>query len=106
VSASIASVYYVTFYHQDPAGDPTIGDRLMEAYPRHRAYLDEFAKGGQISMIGTFDDPFVNGSMGVFRSREAAEEFLANDPFVTEGLVFRHELREWSPLEYPAGPVE
>lgn len=95
-------MYYVTVYHQDPAGDPTIWDRLLEAYPRHRAYLDEFAKGGQVWMIGTFDDPVVNGSMGIFRSRAAAEEFLANDPFVVEGLVFRAELREWDPLVYPA----
>jgi uncharacterized protein len=95
-------VYYVTLYHVDPAADPSIGDRLAEAYPRHRAYLDEFAKGGQVWMIGTFDEPFVNGSMGVFRSHEAAAEFLANDPFVTEGIVSRAELREWSPLEYPA----
>jgi len=88
----------------DPAGDLTIGDRLTEAYPRHRAYLDEFAKGGQVWMIGTFDDPFTNGSMAVFRCREAAEEFLSGDPFMTEGLVFRHEWREWSPLEFPADP--
>jgi hypothetical protein len=95
-------MYFVTFYHMDPAGDSTIGDRLTEAYPRHRAFVDDFAKNGQIWMIGTFDEPFVNGSMGVFRSRVAAEEFLAGDPFVTEGLVFRTELREWDPLSYPA----
>jgi hypothetical protein len=28
-------------------------DRLREVYPRHRAYLDEFAKDGQVWMIGT-----------------------------------------------------
>jgi uncharacterized protein YciI len=74
--------------------------QLMEVYPRHRAYLDEFAKGGQIQSIGAFLNPGDVGSMAVFRSREAAESFMAKDPFVVEGLVGRHELREWEPLEY------
>jgi uncharacterized protein YciI len=99
-------VYYVTFYRTNPTGDPTIGDRLMETYPRHRAFVDEFAKNGQIWMIGTFDEPVLNGSMGVFRSREAAEDFMAGDPFVTEGLVHGTEVREWNPLEFPAAAVE
>jgi uncharacterized protein len=94
-------VYYVTFYRQDPDGDPeAFGKRATEVYPRHRAYLDEFAKGGQVWMIGTFDEPFANGAMAIFRSREAAEEFLGHDPFITEGVVWRHEIREWNPLTY------
>jgi uncharacterized protein len=95
-------VYYVTFYHPDPAVDPATMSRLVEVYPRHRAYLDEFAKGGQVWMIGTFSDPATEGSMAIFRTREAAEEFFASDPFNLEGLVHRFELREWNPLEFPA----
>jgi hypothetical protein len=33
--------------------------------------------------------------MGVFRTREAAEEFIAEDPFVTSGAIGRWYLREW-----------
>jgi len=40
--------------------------------------------------------------MAIFRSREAAQEFMRNDPFLIEGLVYRSELREWEPLEFPA----
>ena len=94
-------MYYVTFYKQDPDADPAVfGARATEVYPRHRAFVDEFAKGGQIWMIGTFDEPFVNGSMGIFKSRESAEQFLAGDPFVTEGLVYEATIREWDPLTY------
>jgi uncharacterized protein len=32
----------------------------------------------------------------IFRSREAAEEFAKSDPFVTEGVVRRWEIREWN----------
>jgi uncharacterized protein YciI len=98
-------VYYVTFYHADPDADPSQFVKLQQTYPRHRAYLDEFAKGGQVWMIGTFGDPAAEGSMAIFRSREAAEEFMANDPFRIEGLVYRSELREWNPLEFPPVPT-
>jgi uncharacterized protein YciI len=94
-------VYYVTFYHAPPDPDPELFARMVETYPRHRAYVDEFAKGGQIWMIGTFGDPASQGAMGIYHSREAAEQFMAHDPFVVEGLVYRTELREWQPLEYP-----
>jgi uncharacterized protein YciI len=94
-------VYYVTFYHPDPVPDADKMARLREAYPRHRANLDEFAKGGGVWMIGTFGDPATQGSMAIFRSRAAAETFMASDPFVLEGLVHRTEIREWEPLEFP-----
>jgi uncharacterized protein YciI len=94
-------VYYVTFYHPDPNADPSQFEKLQQTYPRHRAYLDEFAKTGQVWMIGTFGNPATEGSMAIFRSREAADEFMANDPFQLEGLVYRSELREWNPLEFP-----
>ncbi len=38
-------------------------------------------------MIGTFADPITDGSMAIFRSREAAEAFRDRDPFVLEELV-------------------
>jgi uncharacterized protein len=77
-------------------------DRLREVYPRHRAYLDEFATGGQVWMIGTFGDPAAQDSMAIFRSRDAAEQFMEGDPFKLEGLVYRSDLREWNTLEFPA----
>lgn len=33
--------------------------------------------------------------MGVFATREAAEEFVRVDPFLLEGVVQTWELREW-----------
>ena len=95
-------MYFVTFYHPDPVVDPSNMDRLREVYPRHRAYLDEFAKDGQVWMIGTFADPATQGSMAIFRSRDAAEQFMESDPFRLEGLVYRSAIREWNPLEFPA----
>jgi len=77
-------------------------DGIMAVYPRHRAYLDEFAEGGEIQSIGAFHNEGEVGSMAIFRSREAAERFIAGDPFVLEGLVGRYEIRDWEPLQYDA----
>ena len=35
-------------------------------------------------MVGTFDEPMNGDAMGIFTSREAAEEFIAGDPFVRQ----------------------
>lgn len=92
--------YAVSFYDPDPNATPERFQRVMEAYPRHRAYLEEFAKGGEVVMIGAFGDPATQGSMAVFRSREAAERFIAGDPFATEGLVYRSRVLDWDPLVF------
>lgn len=98
-------MYYVTFYHPDPVVDPGKMVRLREVYPRHSLYVQEFAKGGEIFLIGAFGDPAMQGSMAIFRSKDAAERFYEGDPFHLEGLVYRFEMREWNPLEFPALPA-
>jgi uncharacterized protein YciI len=89
-------VLYVTFYATDLAQL----HRIAEVYPRHRAHVDDFARGGQIWMIGNFGDPVGEGAMCIFRSLEGAEQFLASDPFVLEGIVAASSVREWEPLVY------
>jgi hypothetical protein len=62
--------------------------RLREVFPQHKAYYEAFrAAGGGLVALGTFENPSVNGSMGLFTNREDAERFAADDPFVTEGLA-------------------
>ena len=64
-------------------------------FPAHKARLDAFAARGDLLMVGTFGDPQAQGSMAIFRSREAAEEFAAGDPFVLDGVVRAWEVRDW-----------
>ena len=56
-------------------------------YPRHLARLKEFRDRGDLLLVGTFGDPQAEGSMAVFGSREAAEEFVRDD---------RSSTRAWS----------
>jgi uncharacterized protein len=61
----------------------------------HRKRLDEFHERGDLLMVGTFGDPQSQGSMSVFASRKAAQEFADGDPFVLHGVVKRWEIRDW-----------
>ena len=73
-------------------------------FAAHQARIDAFQKRGVLGEIAPFADPR-DGAMGVFASREAAEEFVAEDPFVLEGVVVAHRILEWlddAPLPSPA----
>ena len=65
-------------------------------FPAHWARCQDFHARGLLLMVGTFGDPQTQGSMAVFSTREGAEEFVAGDPFVINGVVRRWELREWN----------
>jgi hypothetical protein len=48
---------------------------------------------GVLLALGPFSDR--SGSIAVFTTREAAEEFASGDPFVRNGVVSRWQVREW-----------
>lgn len=81
----------VVFYYTAP-------DFLAKApalFPAHKARLDEFQRRGDLLAVGTWADPR-DGAMAVFRARAAAEAFVADDPFVKQGVVARYEIRDWN----------
>jgi uncharacterized protein len=82
---------YVLLY--EPADD--VLARAPAHFPAHKARLDAFHADGTLLMVGTFGDPQAEGSMAIFTTREAAERFVAGDPFVLEGVVARWTLRDW-----------
>lgn len=81
----------VMFYEVTPAG--------LALAPVHGAAhvqrLREFKARGTLLMAGPFADP-TQGALGVFTSREAAEEFIRGDPFVLNGVVSTWTLRDWN----------
>ena len=68
-------------------------DQLMAVYPRHKVLVDQFVSRGEVIGIGPFTD---RGNMAIFRSRQAAQEFVAKDPFALDGLVKSYVIREWN----------
>jgi uncharacterized protein YciI len=45
-------------------------------------------------------DP-TQGALGIFTTREAAEAFVAADPFVSGGVVASWEILEWNEVLLP-----
>lgn len=78
---------YVAFYE---SGDLSLA---QEHFPGHRARYTDFMARGLLLSLGPFTDR--GGSMAVFTSREAAEEFVSGDPFVLHGVVSKWSVREW-----------
>jgi uncharacterized protein YciI len=68
-------------------------DTVMAVYPRHKASCRFFHKQRRSYWIGPFAD---RGNMAIFRTREAAEAFVKQDPFILEGLVKSIVIREWN----------
>jgi uncharacterized protein YciI len=65
----------------------------MAVYPRHKVVVDAFTGRGEVVGIG----PFVEGgNMAIFRTREAAEAFSMQDPFILEGLIKSFVIRDWN----------
>ncbi len=68
-------------------------DEIMAVYPRHKAVVDRYIARGEVIGIGPFTD---RGNMAIFRTREAAEQFVKEDPFILEGLVRSFVIRDWN----------
>jgi uncharacterized protein YciI len=69
--------------------------------PAHVARLREFAARGVLLMAGSLDDPPTGAALGVFTTREAAEEFARDDPFVRHGVVATWTVRPWNEVLHP-----
>jgi uncharacterized protein YciI len=82
---------YVVFYEGAEGGR----ERVPEFYPAHRARGDAFHDEGRLLFFGPFMDAGTFSAMAIFASRDDAEAFVAGDPFVTNELVARWEIREW-----------
>ena len=87
----------VVFY--ESAADVT--DKAPLYFAAHRARWREFADRGELLMIGPFDNAQEDGAMGIFTTRQAAEEFVRGDPFVVHGVVRNWTIREWNEALVP-----
>lgn len=83
---------YVVFY--ESADD--LAAKAPAHFAAHTARYQEFVERGELLMIGPFGNPQEEGSMAVFTTRAAAEDFVAGDPFVLHGVVNAWYIREWN----------
>ena len=90
------STKYVLLY----ASADDVLSKAPAHFPAHEARLREFHARGELLGVGTFGNPQDEGSMAIFVSREAAEEFARDDPFVHGGVVRSWQVREWQEVEF------
>ena len=83
---------HVLFY--ESAAD--VASKAPPHFPAHWQRCQEFHARGLLLMVGTFENPQSQGSMAIFTTREAAEEFVAGDPFVLNAVVRGYEIRAWN----------
>ncbi|MEV5302916.1 YciI family protein [Amycolatopsis methanolica] len=88
---------YLVFY--EPADN--VLERGAPHMDAHSARIREFHARGDLLLVGTLENPQVNGSLSVFRTREAAEEFVSGDPFVRHGVVKNWYVRKWNEVLAP-----
>jgi len=86
------SAKYVLLY--ESAAD--VATNASVHFPAHKSWLDRFAADGALLMIGPFADPQADGAMSIFTTREAAEAFARDDPFVVNGVVRSWRVLEWN----------
>jgi len=83
---------YVLFY----TSAPDVAAKAGPVFPAHKAHYEQFVASGVLLLLGTFEDAQADGSMAVFTTREAAEEFAASDPFVLQGVVTGYQIKGWN----------
>jgi uncharacterized protein len=77
----------------DPA--PDYLERRKAFREAHLALVRQYHQQGRIVMAGAFNPP--DGALLVFRADSAHEvdEFVKADPYVKNGVVTGHRIREW-----------
>jgi uncharacterized protein YciI len=69
------------------------------ALAEHLRRASELHQAGDIIMAGAFlqpepEDGYLR-TMAICRDQDAAETFVAGDPFVRDGVVLAHRVRPW-----------
>jgi uncharacterized protein YciI len=85
--------YYALFYE-------VVNDFISRRSPYREEHLREARQAqerGELLLGGALDDP-PDRALLIFRvsDRKTVEEFARNDPYVTQGLVTRWEVRPWN----------
>jgi uncharacterized protein len=87
---------YLLFYEPGGAEMPALA---REHYPAHAARWVTFREAGTLLAIGPYGDG--SGALAIFTTKDAAEEFAREDPFVLRGVVAGWSIKEWNEALLP-----
>ena len=84
-------MHYLLFYD-------VVDDYVNKRTPFRELHLQKVRQsydGGELVLAGALADP-VDGAVLVFRDADKAEAFAKSDPYVSNGLVRKWRVREWT----------
>lgn len=84
-------MHYILFYEY--VAD--VAERREPHRATHLSLLRELHEQGKLVMAGAYTDP-LDGAALVFTDRAAAESFVTDDPYIANGIVSHHRIREWN----------
>lgn len=91
-------IYYVALFTTKYKSMEEVKSMAPETIAAHIARSNELRKKGKLLMAGAFrnrpDEPVT--TMGVFYSREDAEEYAKGDPFVLNDMISDWQIKEWA----------
>jgi uncharacterized protein YciI len=95
-------MHYLLFY--DVIDD--YAERRLPFRTAHLKFARKAVERGELVLGGALADP-VDGAVLLFRgsSPEVAERFAKADPYVTNGLVTRWYVREWTTVVGPEAEI-
>jgi uncharacterized protein YciI len=88
-----AAVHFLLFYTYVP----DVLERRPQFRGAHLKLATAYKDRGELVLGGAFADP-VDGAVLLFSapSKELVEKFVADDPYVTGGLVTKWSIRAWT----------
>ena len=84
---------YVLIYETAEGGLP----KAQQHFAAHKQLLDSYHAQGTLLMVGPLGTP-PTGALAVFTTREAAQAFTREDPFVLHGAVKTSTVLEWNEI--------
>ncbi len=91
-------VYYAAIFVTKFKSIEEVREKASEAVAAHVLRSNELRREGKLLMAGAFHnepgEPVT--TMGVFYSRQDAEEYARGDPFVLNGMVSEWRIKEWA----------
>jgi uncharacterized protein YciI len=94
----MAAPYFVAFLQTRYSSLDQVRAEAPDHLAAHVARSKQWHNEGELLMAGAFldrpEEPV--STMAVLNSREAAEEYVAGDPFVANGMVGDWQIRPWA----------
>jgi uncharacterized protein len=79
---------------------PDVLARATPLFPAHLERLHQFHAGGSLLNRGTLGDPQEDGSVSIFTTEAAAEDFVGGDPFIHHSVMRSEPIRRWTDMNW------